>query len=317
MLPPDEAEMLAWALQQWTDQPRLDRTVQSLKRHCSFPLLWSVNPVIASTMNLGTAELCELQCIANIPVARNGIYPYLWRLHSEEPRGSKLQNQTGGTSIQHQQKAAWLSIEEIPGAVLARSWLQIEPDKRDGWILRECVYNCWLHLCIHGFTDLCQSDVGCTYRHLILKTVTSPLRMCITAVNLQAAVPSTFFFIRDFIYLGNVSNAWSSAADSCHTRVRDKKLVDVVDYAVGSKHICFGDDGLAVEGHVSAIAAHFKHGALQGLQRGASHNRLRALNVLQNVVVQQVCTNARSCLCSYRLSKSLKIWRRSFIPIMM
>ncbi len=72
------------------------------------------------------------------------------------------------------------------------------------------------------------------------------------------------------------------------TWVRDKKFINVVNDSIGSKLVSLRDDGFAVDGHLIPIAADFQHGALQGLQGCSSHNGLRAVQVLQNVVIQQI-----------------------------
>lgn len=73
-----------------------------------------------------------------------------------------------------------------------------------------------------------------------------------------------------------------------HTRVRDEEFIDVVNDPIGSKFIFLHDDGFAVDGHLITVTADFQHGALQGFQRSSSHNGLRAVQVLQNVVIQQI-----------------------------
>lgn len=52
------------------------------------------------------------------------------------------------------------------------------------------------------------------------------------------------------------------------TRVRDEKLIDVVDDAVGSQLVFPGDNGLPIQSHVVSITSHLQRGALQGLHWG-------------------------------------------------
>ncbi len=83
-----------------------------------------------------------------------------------------------------------------------------------------------------------------------------------------------------------VNMAWRSSKDQ--TWVRDKKFIDVVNDSIGSKLVSLCDDGFAVDGNLITITADLQHGALQGLQRCPGHNGLRAVQVLQNVVIQQI-----------------------------
>lgn len=88
------------------------------------------------------------------------------------------------------------------------------------------------------------------------------------------------------------SGSISSINCSISTWVRDEQLADVVDDSVGSQLVFLGDDGLPVQSNLVSVAADLQHGALQSLHRSPRHDRLRALHVLQDVVVQQVCGGA-------------------------